>query len=133
MNMQKRKGFPLSQFLPIYLKKPKKSPSPFGKRKIRRPNPSENPVDSGGKRKKRYEEILVTLKGELLVGFHSVRLALENPNREFHQIFVNPSGSEKIQEILDFAQRKNIQVKECNRKQLKFLTDLGNIHTPCGQ
>lgn len=65
------------------------------------------------------------IKGEILVGFHSVRLALDNPRRKINRIFYS-ANSDRIGEIVDIANLKGVQTKERPRKQLSLIaaTDL---------
>lgn len=67
--------------------------------------------------KKKFANVI---KGEVLVGFHSVRLALENPRRKINRIYFS-ANSDRVHEIVDVANLKGIQTKECPRRQLSLI------------
>ncbi len=69
------------------------------------------------KRKKPKEERIFRIKGEILAGYHSVRLAMENPNRRIHKVYYS-ADSERISQIVELCEIKGIPAVKANRNFL---------------
>lgn len=71
-------------------------------------------------------ESLIQIRGEVLVGHHSVRLALENPRRKINSIYA-VQGSDKSVRIAEVAKRKGIMTKIVSRQVINQIAD-GTLH-----
>ena len=70
---------------------------------------------------KKYS-LKLNVKGEMLSGYFSVRLALESDQRTFHKIFFNPNSTRVAEDIIDIAQSKDIICEETSWKTLDQLS-----------
>ena len=84
-------------------------------------------TDSVKKPKKAVK--LFRVNGELIFGFHSVRLALENPRRMFNQLFYCHSllpTSDRIAEVVDLANARDIPTRALKRTEVCTLSNATN-------
>ena len=66
--------------------------------------------------------LTVPVRGELLSGYHPVRLALENNRRTIYKIYFNPKSSRITDEVVSLAECKNISCQETSWKTLDILS-----------
>merc|ERR1711874_733561 len=61
------------------------------------------------KKRRKGEETLVHVKGEILIGYHSIRMSLDNLKRKIHKIYYNiGSDGERMTEVVDLAKSQGI-------------------------
>jgi len=83
------------------------------------PNEVSNENPKSSKKKRKGEEKIVHVKGEILIGCHSIRMALDNPRRKIYTVYYNKgSDGERITEVVNLSESKGIKIKPTNRNFL---------------
>jgi 21S rRNA (GM2251-2'-O)-methyltransferase len=81
--------------------------------------------------KEKRKERIIYVNGEVLFGYHSVRLAVEAEQRLFHAVYYSDT-SPRVQDIVALAESKGIPVKPVSRNFLTQMTEqtakIGGAH-----